>query len=114
MSFFVSESLEGQIDESCLMATEKTGDQKEFVLVLEKLECKIVKLRFKKDDHHIKYVDIKCEANIHVVENIFLNRLKGVIYFKEKKIEVFDFKIHEILKQDSDSYIIELSSRYEV
>ncbi len=109
MSFFVSKSLEGHVDENCLMPNQKSTDGKEFVLVLEELECKIVNLKFKSDT-----ISINCEANIHVVDNIFLKSLQGYIRFKKHKILVYDFKIDEILKKDSDSYNITISARYEV
>lgn len=112
MSFFVSKSLEGHVDENCLMPNQKSTNEKEFVLVLEKTKCKIINLKFKNDE--IKSVDIKCEANIHFVDSIFSKSLQGFIRFKTNKILVYDFEIDEILKKDSDSYNITISARYEV
>jgi len=113
MSFFVSKSLEGQVDENCLMPDQKSSDKKEFVLFLKQLECKIINLKFE-NNPDINRVSIKCEANIHIVDNIFSKNLQGFIMLKENKILVYDFEIDEILKKDSDSYNITISARYEV
>ena len=108
MSFFVSKSLEGHVDENCLIKHKEKNDKKEFVLVTDKLTCHVLEINFKESNQAI----IKCKGNIHVIDTMFNNCLNGQLIFKNSSIPVFDLKIHEILKKESDSYIINIFARY--
>lgn len=112
MSFFVSKSLSGKIDESCLLANDNEKESKDnFLLVLENLKCNITEIRFIKNSKKIK---LKCTCNIHTVENLLFNKKQGKIIFNKKSIIVDDLKIIKIIKRDKDSYIIDMTLDYEV
>ena len=107
MSFFVSKSLEGHVDENCLIKNKEKNDKKEFVLVISELTCHVLEVDFKEVNKAI----ITCKVNIHAIDRIFNNYLSGQLIFKNSSISVFDLKIHKILKKESDSYIINIFAR---
>ena len=111
MAFFASKDLEGRVDESSLIDDSYTKNiLKEFVLEVGEVVCQIIEINFLENDI-FPYAEIKCEGNIHAVDQLMFSNNNGSVYFKNKLIEIDSFRIVKILKKDNDTYIISLNGR---
>jgi len=109
MAFFVSKDLEGRVDENSLIEAEDRHDSlKEFVFEIDEISCQITKIKFFNNNDH-DYAEIECECNIHAVDQLAFSSNTGIVFFKNKSIEVHTLKIVKILKKDSDNYTISVN-----
>tara|TARA_A100001011_G_scaffold366206_1_gene418550 strand:+ start:175 stop:519 length:345 start_codon:yes stop_codon:yes gene_type:complete len=110
MSFFVSKSLVGKVDENCLIPSEESDTlSKEFVLETSNFVCHIQEVTFSPDNT----VSVRCECNIHVIDSILDTKdNQGKIKFKNSSMIVTDLKIENIFKEDGDNYIVGLKATY--
>ena len=88
MAFFASKDLEGRVDESSLIDDSYTKNiLKEFVLEVGEVVCQIIEINFL-ENSALHYAEIKCEGNIHAVDQLTCSNIDGCVYFKNKSIEI--------------------------
>ena len=76
MSFFVSKSLIGKVDENCLIPGEELKKiENEFVLGLGESVCNIKDIHFLEDQLGRSVAKINFECNMHTFENLFVQKI---------------------------------------
>ena len=118
MSFFVSKSLEGKVDENCLIPSEENDTlHKEFVLEIDKFTCCIRDIEFSSNLPNSGTLVLKTnfDCNIHTIDYLVSNfKCKAKIRFKKSVLFIKEFKIENIFKKDGDNYIVGLTAYYTI